>query len=120
MRLWARLYFLIWLAFAQFFVTAFSEVFGVLYLHFVVGLAVLVLAVMNYRGLMSTSAPDRVKRISRVIPGMAAFDGLLGIPLYVFTDATVDWAINILHLAVALAIIAQASSTATALSLIHI
>jgi hypothetical protein len=114
LKLWARLYFLIWLAFAQFFVTAFSEVFGLLYLHFVVGLAVLVLAIMNYRDLLRTSAPDRVKRISKVIPGMAALDGLLGIPLYVFTDGTVHWAINVLHLVVALAIIAQASSTATA------
>jgi len=84
LRLWARLYVLVWLAFAQFFVTAFSEVFGVLYLHLVVGIAVLVLAIMNYRDLMSTSAPDRVKRISRVIPAMAALDGLLGISLYVF------------------------------------
>jgi len=114
LKLWARLYILIWLAFAQFFVTAFSELFGVPYLHFVVGLAVLVLAIMNYRGLMRTSAPDRVKRISKVTPGMAALDGLLGIPLYMFTDGTVHWAINVLHLAIALAIIAQASSTATA------
>jgi len=114
LKLWARLYLLIWLAFAQFFVTLFSEMFGVVYLHFLVGLAVLVLAVMNYRGLMGTSAPDRVKRISRVIPGMAAFDGLLGIPLYLFKEGTVHWAITVLHLVVALAIIAQASSAATA------
>ena len=105
---------MIWLAFAQFFVTAFSEMLGILYVHFVVGLAVLVLAITNYRGLAKTSAPDRVKRISKAIPGMAALDGILGIPLYVFTDGTVHWAINILHLIVALAIIAQASSTATA------
>lgn len=114
MKLWARLYLLIWLAFAQFFVTLFSEMFGVVYLHFLVGLAVLVLAVMNYRGLMRTSAPDRVKRISRVIPGMAAFDGLLGIPLYLVKEGTINWAITVLHLVVALAIIAQASSAATA------
>ena len=113
LKLWARLYLLIWLAFAQFFVTSFSEMFGVLYLHFLVGLAVLVLAITNYRALMRTSAPDRVKRISKVIPGMAALDGLLGIPLYMFTDGTVHWAITVLHLVVALAIIAQASSTAT-------
>ena len=94
--------------------TAFSELFGVIYLHFLVGLAVLVLAIMNYRGLTRTYAPDRLKRISKVTPGMAAFDGLLGIPLYVFTNGTVHWAINLLHLVVALAIIAQASSTATA------
>jgi hypothetical protein len=114
LKLWARLYLLIWLAFAQFFVTAFSEMLGILYVHFVVGLAVLVLAITNYRGLAKTSAPDRVKRISKAIPGMAALDGILGIPLYVFTDGTVHWAINILHLIVALAVIAQASSTATA------
>jgi hypothetical protein len=114
LKLWASLYLLIWLAFAQFLVTAFSQVFGVVYLHFVVGLAVLVLAIVNYRGLMRTSAPDRVKRISKVIPGMAAFDGLLGIPLYLFREGTIHWAISVLHLIVALAIIAQASSTATA------
>jgi len=88
--------------------------FGVRYLHFVVGLAVLILAVMNYRDLKGTSAPDRVKRISKTIPGMAAFDGLLGIPLFVFTEGTVHWAIGLLHLVVSLAIIAQASSAATA------
>ena len=114
LKLWARLYLLIWLAFAQFLVTAFSEMFGVRYLHFVVGLAVLILAVMNYRELKGTSAPDRVKRISKTIPGMAAFDGLLGIPLFVFTEGTVHWAIGLLHLAVSLAIITQASSAATA------
>ena len=55
---------LIWLDFAQFFATAFSELFGVIYLHFLVGLVVLVLAIMNYRGLTRTYAPDRLKRIS--------------------------------------------------------
>ena len=114
LRLWARLYLLIWLAFAQFFVTLLSKVFGAILLHFALGLAVLVLAFMNYRSLMATSAPDRVKRISKVIPGMAVFEGLLGIPLYWFTEETLHWTIDVLHLAVALAIIAQASSTATA------
>ena len=114
LKLWARLYLLIWLAFAEFLVTAFSEMFGVRYLHFVVGLAVLILAIMNYRDLKGTSTPDRVKRISKTIPGMAAFDGLLGIPLFVFTEGTVHWAIGLLHLVVSLAIITQASSAATA------
>jgi len=114
LKLWARLYLMIWLAFIQFFVTAFSEIFGVIYLHSVVGLAVLVLAIMNYRELMKTSAPNRVKRISKAIPAMAGLNGVIGIPLYVFTEGTVYWAITVLHLAVALAMIAQASSTATA------
>jgi len=114
LKLWARLYLLIWLAFAQFLVTAFSEMFGIRYLHFVIGLAVLVLAIMNYRDLKGTSAPNRVKRISKTIPGMAVFDGLLGIPLFMFTEGTIHWAINLLHLVVSLAIITQASSAATA------
>ena len=114
LKLWARLYLLIWLAFAQFLVTAFSEMFGIRYLHFVIGLAVLVLAIMNYRDLKGTSAPNRVKRISKTIPGMVAFDGLLGIPLFMFTEGTIHWAINFLHLVVSLAIITQASSAATA------
>jgi cytochrome b561 len=104
---------LIWLAFAQFFVTVFSEVLGAIFLHFLVGIAVLVLAFMNYRSLMTTSAPARVKRISKIIPGMAGLEGLLGISLYAFTQGTLHWAINVFHLIVALAIIAQASSTAT-------
>jgi len=114
LKLWARLYLMIWLAFIQFFVTAFSEIFGVLYLHSVVGIAILVLAIMNYRELMKTSAPNRVKRISKAIPAMAGLNGVIGIPLYVFTEGTIHWAITVLHLVVALAMIAQASSTATA------
>ena len=113
LKLWAGLYLLIWLAFIQFFVAVFSEPSGVLYLHFVVGLAVFVLAIVNYRGLARTSAPNRVKRISKVIPGMAAVEGLLGFPLYLFKEGIIDWTVNVLHLAVALAIIAQAASTAT-------
>lgn len=114
LKLWASLYLLIWLAFAQFLVTALSRVPGVIYLHFVVGLAVLAVAIVNYRGLTRTSAPDRVKRISKVIPGMAAFDGLLGIPLYLFREGTIHWGVNLLHLIIAVAIITQASSAATA------
>ena len=113
LKLWARLYLMIWLAFLQFFVTAFSEMFGVLYLHIVIGLAILVLAIMNYRDLMKTSAPNRVKQIAKIIPVMAVLNGILGAPLEVFTDGTVHWVITVLHLAVALALIAQASSAAT-------
>ena len=114
LKLWASLYLLIWLGLAQFLVTALSGVPGVIYLHFVVGLVVLAVALVNYRGLMRTSAPDRVKRISKVIPGMATFDGLLGIPLFLFREGTIHWAVNLLHLIIAVAIITQASSEATA------
>jgi hypothetical protein len=114
LKLWTSLYLLIWLAFAQFLVTVIGALPGVIYIHFVVGLAVLAVAIVNYRGLMRTSAPDRVKRISKVIPGMAAFDGLLGIPLFLFREGIIHWGVNLLHLIVAVAIITQASSAATA------
>ena len=113
LKLWALLYLLVWVAFAQFLVTAFSEVLGILYLHFVVGVALLVLAIINYRDLKGTAAPARVKRISKTILGMATFDGLLGVSLLAFTGA-IHWTINLLHLIVSLAVITQASSAATA------
>jgi hypothetical protein len=83
---WAGLHLLIWLAFAHLFGTGFSELCCAIYLHFLVGLAVLILAMMNYHGLTRTYVPDRLKRLSKVTPGMAAFDWLLGIPLYVFAN----------------------------------
>ena len=114
LKLWARLYLLIWLAFLQFFVIFFSGLFAIDYLHSIVGFVVLTLAIVNYRGLMKTSAPSRVKRISKVIPGMVTFDGLLGVGIFLLEEGTYLWVLSIMHLAVALAVIAQASSAATA------
>ncbi len=114
LKLWARLYLLIWLAFGQFFVTIFSQVFGIRYLHSMIGLVILVLAFANYRGIIGTLVSDRVKRISKAIPVMAALDGILGVLLYVLTDGVVHWMTKVLHLVFSLAVVAQASSTATA------
>jgi hypothetical protein len=104
---------MIWLVFLQFLVTAFSGMFGVLYLHIGIGLVVLVLAIFNYRDLKGTAAPDRVKRISMTIVGMAAFDGVLGVLLFMVTGM-MQWTVNLLHLVVSVAVITQASSAATA------
>jgi len=119
LALWSRLYLLVWLAFAEFLVTPFAEVAPfVVDLHVLVGVAVFALALMNYRSLNKSSAPIRLKRISKAAVMMAALAALLGLPLYASARISVavpfQWGIGILHLIVALAIITQAASTATA------
>ena len=118
MALWSRLYGLIWLAFAQFVLAALTEVAAfVIYLHFVVGLGVLILAWTNYATLKKTEAPDRIIRISKTTAILAVFQIIVGIVNYVLMmdfRNSLGTAVNILHLIVALAILSQASSTATA------
>ena len=119
LALWGRLYLLIWLAFAQFVLAALTQIIPFMVdLHFLVGLAVLAAAHMNYQNIKRTLAPGRVKRISKATAVMATAQPLLGLPLYAsirigFT-VPYEWVVNILHLIVALTIISQASSTATA------
>lgn len=119
LALWGRLYGLIWLAFALFVLSALSEIVSFMVdFHFLVGIAVLVLAYANYRDIKKTSAPDRVKRISKTTLIMAVLQPIFGLPLYVSTrigfTLPYDWVVNIFHLIIGLAIISQASSTATA------
>jgi heme A synthase len=118
LALWSRLYGLIWLAFAQFVLAALTEVAAfVIYLHFVVGLGVLILAWTNYATLKKTEAPDRIIRISKTTAILAVFQIIVGIVNYVLMmdfRNSLGTAVNILHLIVALAILSQASSTATA------
>jgi len=119
LALWNRLYLLIWLAFAQFVLAALAEIFSfIVDIHFLVGLAVLAVAHLNYRDLKKTAAPARVKRISKSTAIMATVQPLLGLPIYAGTRMgfalPFEWVIGILHLIVALTIISQASSTATA------
>lgn len=66
----------------------------------------------------TTSCPDRIKRITKATLGFAVFQAILGIALYIALAVNaggilVDLA-NFLHVAAALAIITQASSSATA------
>ncbi len=65
-----------------------------------------------------TKAPDRLKRISRVTLSFAAVQLVLGIFLFLSLVAGVEVPltrlIDIVHVVIALAIITQASSVATA------
>ena len=119
MALWSRLYGLIWLAFAQFVLAALVDLVAfVIYLHFLVGIGVLVLASSNYATIKGTDSPNRIIRISKTTAILAVLQILLGIPNYAILmgwfEVPFGRVVNILHLIVALAIISQASSTATA------
>jgi uncharacterized membrane protein HdeD (DUF308 family) len=119
LALWNRLYGLIWLAFLLFLLPALSGI--VPYtaeLHLLVGIAILILAYSNYRDIKKTSAPDRVKRISKTTLIITVLQPIFGLPLYaserVGFMVPYGWVVNLFHLIFGLAIIAQAASTATA------
>ena len=113
------MYAIIWAAFFQILVVLFPAL-GTsiaLGIHLVLGVVVLALAYMIYVGVRVTSCPDRIKRITKATFGFAVFESFLGVALYGAQKANsgllTDF-INFLHVAVALTIITQASSSATA------
>ena len=114
------MYAIIWVAFIQILIVLFPVIgtFPTYDLHLVVGAIVMVLAYLIFARVRVTSCPDRIKRITRATFGFAVFEAFLGVALYGAVSANaggilVDF-INFLHVAAALAIITQASSSATA------
>lgn len=119
MKLWKSLYLLVWLAFAQF-LLAFGRIGTSVFLdlHALLGVVVLWVAYRNSQKLRLTAAPPRLKRIVRTTLGLAILQLILGIILYAagrlgypLSFAAI---ITLAHLINALAILTQASSTATA------
>jgi hypothetical protein len=126
MKTWASMYLVIWVSFLQVLFILFTP-FGThvgtvgydasIGIHAVLGLAVLALAFQVYRGVMKTGCPDRIKRITKTTRNLAVFQAVLGIALalgYQFSLGLIfTTVISFLHVANALAIITQASSSAT-------
>jgi len=119
LRVWKQLYLIVWLAFLQIIIILLPGFEGTLIdLHVLIGLAILGLAHYDNAKLKKTSAPTRLKRIAKSTAVLATFQIILGLILY----ANVRFNVNVplvdvvtfLHLVVALAIISQASSVATA------
>jgi len=121
------MYGLIWASFAQIFLIVFllsvvpSSGFWydfTIDLHIAVGIAVIFLAVESFRLVKETRCPDRIKRISKTTAILGGVQGLLGVILFVLMHFNVSMTIQnfvlLLHVVNALAIIAQASSSATA------
>jgi fatty acid desaturase len=120
MHLWKKLYNTVWLAF--FSCVMLPRWMGAkigLTVHVLLGLGLLLMTVKNARQLAAIEVPDRLKRISKVTRGFAIFQLVSGLALgalhHLFPD--VPYAAPFLHGAhavCALAILAQASSVATA------
>ena len=120
MQLWKALYGTVWLAF--FSIVLLPRWIGAYIgfpIHVVLGLIMLFVTLGNARRLASMSVPLRLKRISKVTVGFAAFQlvfgAALGVVLYLFPDIPYIAAVlQGVHIVCALAILAQASSVATA------
>ena len=120
MKTWVMMYAVIWVAFVEIMIVLFPLIgtFPTFGLHLVVGVILLGLAYLVFARVRATSCPDRIKRITKATFGFAVFQAFLGFVLYIalslnFGGILVDF-IDLLHVAVALAIITQASSSATA------
>jgi hypothetical protein len=117
---WKAMYLIIWIAFLEIMFTLFSPLGDTVNLtvHVMIALAVLGLALVIYRGVGRTACPDRIKRITKTTWYLAIFQGVLGAALAV--GVGLSWGsvyvgvVGFVHVAIALAIITQASSSATA------
>lgn len=116
-----RLQLLIAMAFVQFILASTISLLPFLVdLHFLVGLGVLAVAHLNFARLRKMPVPARLKRIARATAILATIQPLFGIPLYAHDrlgfdfPGSVEPLVAILHLVVALGIIAEASATLTA------
>ena len=120
MQLWNKLYNTIWLAFFACVLVLrwLGETFG-LSVHALLGLFLLVMTVINARKLAALPVPARLKRISKVTMGFAIFQLIAGLTLGKLNHLAPDlpYAASIIygvHIVIALAILAQTASVATA------
>ncbi len=113
---------MIWLAFVQILIVVppLTGVTALVFLHVVLGLAILALAHMDSRRLKGMGVPDRIRRIAASTAQLASAQFVLGIYLFLALELEPGWnlpgasVVLFLHVVVALAIFSQASSTATA------
>ncbi|MDA4134555.1 MAG: hypothetical protein OK441_03185 [Thaumarchaeota archaeon] len=120
MKTWVVTYVLIWAVLLEMLVAIFpvlgSE--ANLDLHAAGGVLIVALALVGYRQVRETSCPNRIKRIARSTAQLAVLDAIVGVPLYLTDTSILDVpfkeAVVFLHFVLAVAIIAQASSSATA------
>jgi hypothetical protein len=120
MQLWKMLYTTVWLAFfCCILIPRWMSPYAGLPLHGLLGAVLLFLTWANARHLAVLPVPARLKRISKVTAGIAVFQMVMGLGLGVVTYLApnlsfVFAAIRATHFICALAILAQASSVATA------
>jgi cytochrome b561 len=122
MKTWILMYALIWVSFVEILIVMFPVLaaFPTYDIHLVVGVVVLAMAYVVYMRVKAAPCPDRIKRITKTTFGFGVFQAVLGIVLYgaLYSGAGPGdfWitVLNFLHVGAAIAIITQASSSATA------
>lgn len=119
MSLWKQLYAMVWLAFLQIVIIILPRFSIYLVdLHVALGLIILVLAHYDSALIRKTDAPTRLKRIAKSTAILATVQIILGVILYANLRLSVNVplvsVISFIHLVIALGIITQASSVATA------
>ena len=119
MKIWTQLYLLVWLTFLQIIIILIPSIGGGLVdLHALLGFVILGLAHYDYAALKRTHTPNRLKRIAKATAVLATFQVILGIVIYANLRLNVSiplvQVVTFIHLVIALAIITQASSVATA------
>ena len=114
------MYTVIWLAFFEILLVlfpAFSYDVNIT-LHGILGVGILAFAYYIYRAVRATSCPARIKRIAATTFAFAIFQGVLGLALaagiHFSWGSTYTDVISFFHVAISIAIITQASSSATA------
>ena len=123
MKLWAQLYALTWVLFIEIWLgyTSLGRPES-LYLHGVLGVAIVALAYSNAARLRATRVPGRVKRIARVTFALSLLMAVLGVLVFFHIGAT--WVVVFgisglgvllfLHFVNAIAMITQSAATAIA------
>ena len=120
MQTWSAMYGIIWLAFFEIVLVLFLPFDYIINLaiHVVIAVGLLGFAFYIYRNVRLTSCPDRIKRITKTTWNLSIFQSVLGVALAL--GIALSWGglyssvISFLHVGNALAIISQASSSATA------
>ncbi len=119
MALWKTLYAMIWLASLQILIIILPRFSLYLVdLHALLGLIILGLAHYNNTKMKHTEAPNRLKRITKSTAILATVQIVLGVILYANLRMNMNIpladVIVFIHIIIALAIITQAASVATA------
>ena len=124
MKLWMSLYTMIWIVLIEFLLVMTPGASTVLiYLHAILGAAIVGLAFYNFSGIRKTRVPGRVKRIAQVSFNFSILVAVLGALL--FFEASKEWVIPLinvsfygiilfLHVVNSFAIITQAAAIAIA------
>src|SRR3989304_2233685 len=83
MKLWMALYAMVWVAFIEFLLVMTPGASSVLiYLHIVIGAAIIGLAFYNFSGIRRTHVMGRVKRIAQTSYNLSVMAGISGVLIF--------------------------------------